>query len=137
GKDVDDILKSIDIPWYKDWTGVPANKQAEAVKHVYDELTGRTMNWELIEDFGVYEGPSPTKDTPGWKAPKRIIIPKLMPAELNQLKKIAPEVLFVPVKDAEEAAKEAADADAVLGFATSEVISKGKNLRWIQTGPLG
>jgi phosphoglycerate dehydrogenase-like enzyme/glyoxylase-like metal-dependent hydrolase (beta-lactamase superfamily II) len=137
GKDVDDILKSLDIPWYKDWAGVPANKQAANVKHVYDELTGRTMNWELIEDFGVYEGPSPTKDTPGWKAPKRIIIPKLMPAELNQLKKIAPDVLFVPVKDAEEAAKEVADADAVLGFATSEVISKGKSLRWIQTGAYG
>lgn len=137
GKDVDDIIKSIDIPWYKEWTGVSANDQLPNIKHVYDELTGRTMDWELIEDFAIFEGPSPTKNTPGWTKPKRIIVPALMPAELNQLKKIAPEVLFVPVKNAEEAAQEVGDADAVLGFASAAIIEKGTKLRWLQLGIAG
>lgn len=137
GKDVDDIIKTINIPWYKEWTGVNAGDQLPNIRHVYDELTGRTMDWELIEDFGIYEGPSPTRDTPGWTKPKRILVPMLMPAQLNQLKKIAPDVLFVPVKNAEEAAKEVEDADAVLGFGSAEIIEKGKKLRWLQLGVAG
>jgi phosphoglycerate dehydrogenase-like enzyme/glyoxylase-like metal-dependent hydrolase (beta-lactamase superfamily II) len=135
GKDLPDIIKSIDMPWYKEWTGTtPAG---DNIKHVYAELTGRIMPWDLVEDFGVYEGPSPTKDTPGWTKPRRIIVPNLMPAPLAELKRIAPEVLFVPVKTAADAAKEAADADAVLGFCTPDIVRAGKKLRWIQVSHAG
>ena len=51
-----------------------ANSRTENVKHVYDELTGRIAPWDLAEDFGIYEGPSPTKDTPGWTKPHRIVV---------------------------------------------------------------
>ncbi len=137
GKDLPDIIMGIDIPWYKDWTGVEANSRKENVEHVYGELTGRVAPADLTEDFGVYEGPSPTKDTPGWAEPKRIVVPDLMPARLGELKRIAPKVLFVPVKDAQEAAKEAAAADAVLGFCTADIVRAGPKLRWIQVGHAG
>jgi len=40
GQEVEDIIKGIDMPWYKEWTGVtPAG---DNVKHVYAELTGRS-----------------------------------------------------------------------------------------------
>src|SRR5262249_13909727 len=105
----------------------------ENVEHVYDELTGRIMPWDLAEDFGVYEGPSPTKNSPGWEAPKKIVVPNLMPARLAELKRVAPEILFVPVKTAAEAAQEAADAAAVLGFCTADIVKAGGDrLRWIQ-----
>jgi phosphoglycerate dehydrogenase-like enzyme/glyoxylase-like metal-dependent hydrolase (beta-lactamase superfamily II) len=133
GKDFKDIEKNIDMPWYKEWTGVAPS--GLNVKHVYDEMTGRIMPWDLVEDFGLYEGPSPTKDSPGWKKPKKIVVPSgLMPSRLAELKGVAPEVLFVPVKNAAEAAEEAADADAVLGFCTPDIIKAGKKLRWIQLG---
>src|SRR5262249_10810947 len=113
GKDFEAISKNIDMPWYKEWTGVtPA---IENIRHVYGELTGQVQPWDLVEDFGIYEGPSPTKDTPGWTNPKRIVVQTLMPSRLAELKAIAPEVFFVPVKTAAEAAKEADNADAVLG----------------------
>jgi phosphoglycerate dehydrogenase-like enzyme/glyoxylase-like metal-dependent hydrolase (beta-lactamase superfamily II) len=132
GKDLDDIIKSINMPWYKEWTGTtPA---VDNIKHVYAELTGRIQPWDLVEDFGVLEGPSPNKDTPGWKAPRRIVVPNLMPARLAELKRIAPEVLFIRVKTAADAVREVAEADAVLGFCTPEIVSAGKNLRWIQVG---
>src|SRR5262249_21421701 len=58
-------------------------------------------------------------------------------ARLDELKRIAPDVLFVPVKTANEAAKEAADSDAVLGFCTAEIVAAGNTLRWIQIGHAG
>jgi phosphoglycerate dehydrogenase-like enzyme/glyoxylase-like metal-dependent hydrolase (beta-lactamase superfamily II) len=135
GKDFEAISKSIDMPWYKEWTGVtPAMAN---IKHVYAELTGQVQPWDLVEDFGIYEGPSPTKDTPGWTKPKRIVVPNLMPSRLAELKVIAPEVFFVPVKTAAEAAKEADNADAVLGFCTPDIVKAGKKLRWIQVGHAG
>src|SRR5262249_53773974 len=98
----EEIRKNLGMAWYKEWAGVePA---VDNVKHVYDELTGRVIPWYLLEDFGIYEGPSPTKDSPGWTKPKRIVIPSgLSPALLEDLKLIAPEVEFVPARDADEA----------------------------------
>lgn len=136
-KDFADILKGLDMPWHKEWTGIEANTRGPETRHVYDELTGRVTPADLIEDFGIYEGPSPTKETAGWAKPKKIVVPALMPARLRDLKLIAPDVLFVPVKDAVEAAQEAAGADAVLGFCTAEIIRANPKLRWIQVGSAG
>jgi phosphoglycerate dehydrogenase-like enzyme len=94
------------------------------------------MPWDLIEDFGIYEGPSPTKKDKGWAAPKKIVVPAVMPAKLAELKRVAPEVFFIPVKSAEEAAKEAVGADAVLGYCSAD-IARAKSVRWIQIGHAG
>jgi hypothetical protein len=136
GKEFEDILKSIDMPWHKEWTGIEASARSAEARHVFDEWTGRTMPWDLIEDFGIYEGPSPTKADKSWTAPKKIIVPAVMPARLADLKRIAPEVFFIPVKSAIEAAKEAVGADAVLGYCSGE-IAQSKSLRWIQIGHAG
>src|SRR5438132_1885248 len=134
-KNLDDIIAGIDMPWYKEWTGVtPAG---DNVKHVYNELTGRITPWDLTEYYGVTEGPSPTKDTPGWAEPKRIVVPNLMPARLAELKRVAPKVEFVPVKTVEDAVKAAEDAEAVVGFCAAEIVKAGKNLRWIQVSHVG
>jgi phosphoglycerate dehydrogenase-like enzyme/glyoxylase-like metal-dependent hydrolase (beta-lactamase superfamily II) len=136
GKTFDDIRKGIDLPWYKEWTTVPPT--AANVQFVYDEMTGRVAPWDLTEEYGITEGPSPTKETPGWTAPKRIVVPNVAPADLAMLKRVAPAVEFVPVKDAEAAAREAADADAVIGFSSPEIVKAGgKRLRWIQSGHAG
>lgn len=133
-KGIEDIAQGIAMPWYKEWTGVEAKSRKENIQHVYAELTGRVQAWDLLRDPFVREGPSPTKATPGWTAPRRIVVPALMRARLAELKRIAPEVEFVPVKTAAEAAKAVADADAVLGFCTPEVVRAGPKLRWVQAG---
>jgi cyclase len=137
GKDFDDVVASMDMPWQKEWTGLDIKERKDNIRHVFDEFTGRVAPWDLFEDFGLYEGPSPTKSTAGWKAPKRIVVPDLMPARLLELKRIAPDVLFIPVRTAAEAAKEAADAEAVVGFASADIARAGKNLRWIQVAHAG
>jgi cyclase len=136
GKTFNDIRKGIDLPWYKEWTTVAPT--ADNIKYAYDEMTGRVAPWDLTEEYGVTEGPSPTKEAPGWTAPKRIVVPNVAPADLAQLKRVAPDVEFVPVKDAAAAAREAADADAVIGFSSPEIVrAGGKRLRWIQSGHAG
>jgi phosphoglycerate dehydrogenase-like enzyme/glyoxylase-like metal-dependent hydrolase (beta-lactamase superfamily II) len=139
GLELDDIIKNIDMPWYKEWTGVEAKNNGDNIKHVYAELTGRIMPFDLTEDFGIYEGPSPTKDTPGWTKPRRIVVPNLMPAKLAELKRVAPEIEFIPVKTPEDAVKAVEDADAVLFDENfpAEVIRAGKKLRWIGLGHTG
>lgn len=135
-QDFNEIFKNIDFPWYKEWTTVkpsPAN-----VEHVYNELTGRIKPWDLEEDLGIVEsGPSPTKDTPGWTKPRRIVMPDVMPARLAELKRVAPEIEFIPVKNAADAAKNVEDADAVIGFCSADIVKAGKKLRWIQTAHAG
>lgn len=137
GKDFDDVVASIDMPWQKAWTGVDIKDRKDNIQHVFDEFTGRVPPSDLFEEFGLYEGPSPTKATAGWKAPKKIIVPELMPARLLELKRIAPNVFFIPVRTAADAAKEAGDADAVVGFASADIAKAGKNLRWIQVAHAG
>jgi phosphoglycerate dehydrogenase-like enzyme/glyoxylase-like metal-dependent hydrolase (beta-lactamase superfamily II) len=134
-KSLADIRQSIDMPWYKEWTTV--SPSPENVGHVYAELTGRITPWDLVEEFGVEEGPSPTKDSAGWTKPRRIVVPNLMPARLAELKRVAPDVEFVPVHNVEEAAKVVEDADAVLGFNSPDLLKAGKKLRWIQLAYVG
>lgn len=41
GKALDDIKKDVDLPFYKEWTGVDAKTNVENIEHVYGELTGK------------------------------------------------------------------------------------------------
>jgi cyclase len=40
-KSLADITASLDMPWYKDWTGKEAREIKDNIKHVYDELNGK------------------------------------------------------------------------------------------------
>ena len=42
GKSLDEIKKTIDLPWYREWTGVSVRERAENIEHVYKELTEKT-----------------------------------------------------------------------------------------------
>ena len=41
GKSLEEIKKSINLPWYKEWTGVDVKTREENIEHVYGELTGK------------------------------------------------------------------------------------------------
>jgi glyoxylase-like metal-dependent hydrolase (beta-lactamase superfamily II) len=40
-KPLADIAAGLDLPWYKEWTGVAAKDNKDNVKHVYDEMMGK------------------------------------------------------------------------------------------------
>lgn len=136
GREFEDILKNIDMPWYKEWTGLEAATRSADARHVFDEMTGRLPPLDLLEDFGLREGPSPTKSDKGWTPPRKIVVPDLARAQLLELKRIAPEVYFIPVKSVSDAAREAAGAEAVVGYCSAE-IARAKSVRWIQIGQAG
>jgi phosphoglycerate dehydrogenase-like enzyme len=48
------------------------------------------------------------------------------------MKRAAPEIEFLPARTPEQAARLAGDAEAVVGFATPEVVKSSKKLRWVQ-----
>jgi phosphoglycerate dehydrogenase-like enzyme/glyoxylase-like metal-dependent hydrolase (beta-lactamase superfamily II) len=133
---LDDIIKNLELPWYQEWTGVqPAG---DNIKHVYAELTGGVIQWDLTEELGLVEGPSLKEHYPEWHKPKRIVVASgLMPGRLEELKRIAPEVEFVPAKTPEDAATLAGEADAVIGYCTPEVLRAGKKFLWVQAGAAG
>jgi hypothetical protein len=41
GTSLADIKKTIDFPWYKDWTGVAVSSRTENIEFVYRELGGK------------------------------------------------------------------------------------------------
>jgi glyoxylase-like metal-dependent hydrolase (beta-lactamase superfamily II) len=41
GKSLEEIKKSLNLPFYKEWAGVEVQKQTENIEHVYGELTGK------------------------------------------------------------------------------------------------
>ena len=40
-KSLDEIIASIEMPWYKEWTGKEAREIKDNIKHVYEELSGK------------------------------------------------------------------------------------------------
>ena len=43
GKSLDDIKKDVDLPWYKEWTGVDVKERVENLEHVHGELTANKV----------------------------------------------------------------------------------------------
>ncbi len=86
----------------------------------------------LIAELGLKESSRPVRELPGWRAPSRIVVLGSNPERLAWLNAAVPGIELVGARNAEEAAREARDADAVIGFCTSAVLEGGNRIRWIQ-----
>jgi len=86
----------------------------------------------LIAELGLPESATAVSERPGWAAPRKVVIPAADAARLAWMQEAAPGVALLPARDRAEAARLAADADAVIGFCTPEVLASGSRIRWIQ-----
>jgi phosphoglycerate dehydrogenase-like enzyme len=97
---------------------------------------------ELIHELALPENPTALRDLPGWRAPKRIVVATGNPngtsarQQLDPLIGAAPGVEIVAVASAEELAKQAGDADAIVGGDDTVcdprvLAASGKRLRWV------
>ena len=62
GKKLEDVVASIDMPWYKEWTGKDAKRNKDNVEHVFKELSGQIDHERLGRLPGVawpYAAPPP------------------------------------------------------------------------------
>ncbi len=86
----------------------------------------------LVADLGLKESATALSERPGWRAPRRVVLPAAAAGRLAWLQEAAPGVTLAVAKDRDEAAALAKDADGVIGFCTPEVLAGGAQLRWIQ-----
>ncbi len=129
GKTVADLVESIQIPEkVKRYVGSMYSAQITKIR---SEMLGLEMPREL-ESLGLVEGP-PTKGD-GWTQPKKIVYAG-EPANLPELQQAAPQgVSIVQAPASQEALlREVADADAVIGRISADVIKAGKSLRWVHS----
>lgn len=85
----------------------------------------------LIEDAGLDEGTVAMRDFPGWRAPRKLVITEF--AGLTaELRAEFPDLDIVGADSDAEARAEVADADALIGFCSDEVLEAGDRLVWVQ-----
>jgi phosphoglycerate dehydrogenase-like enzyme len=87
----------------------------------------------LARELGLVESSVASRDRPGWRRPRKVLVWTVMPQLAEQLRKIAPDVEVVSVRNDEEAVASAAGADVVFGLCSSELLAAGREIRWLQS----
>jgi phosphoglycerate dehydrogenase-like enzyme len=86
----------------------------------------------LVKRYGLEESKVPVRERAGWAPPRKVLIWNRTPQLLSTLQSAAPGVELIPATNQAEAVKLAADADAVIGFCSEEVLEAGPRIRWVQ-----
>lgn len=86
----------------------------------------------LVARLGLQEAPEPVSERPGWRAPRKVLVPPVDADRLAWLQQAAPGVELVPVGSLEEAVAAAPHADAVIGMCDAGVIAAGPGIGWVQ-----
>jgi cyclase len=55
---LDEITRTVDLSWYKDWTGKAAKENKDNISHVYDEMQGKIDHSKLGYDRNPHFTPS-------------------------------------------------------------------------------
>ncbi len=137
GRDAAAIAAGLDLPWYREWTGVAAADRGENVVHVFDELTGRITPPMLTEDLGLSAGPSPSRADAGFSAPRRVVAVGVDASEAVWLQRAAPTLEVVAAANAKEALPLLSNADGLIGACSAELLDAAPQLRWVQVGSAG
>jgi len=132
-----DVVASFAAPWFDEWRRSDRGAAETAVRAVVDEIAGIRPPWQLIEERGLREGPSPTRDEEGWTRPHKVLWLNSWPDRLPLLAQVAPGVEIIAANTLEEAMDRVSDADAVIGAATPELLQAGAKIRWVQVGSAG
>lgn len=91
---------------------------------------------QLIEETGVEAGTVALRDVPGWRKPKKIVVRDVGPS-VDDYQRVLPGVEIVIVSSAVDAAKNAAGADAIIGWCTNDAVSAAKDAVWVQVFSAG
>ena len=92
---------------------------------------------QLIADFGLEVSSVPSRDLPGWRPPRRVIVRRGDPERLAALRAVAPGTEIVSAATEAEAIEKAAGTDVLIGFCSSPVLAAAPEVRWIQAFSAG
>jgi phosphoglycerate dehydrogenase-like enzyme len=91
----------------------------------------------MIEELGLRESDTPSRELPGWSKPEKVVIRTLSPGRMAALQAVAPGVEIVLVETLEQAEAEAADAQVIIGFCEEDLLAKASALHWLQVYSAG
>lgn len=91
----------------------------------------------LIEELGLKASSVASRDLPGWKVPRRVVVSRSNPELIKQLQAVAPGVEVLSAAEGEELARQLAKAEAIIGLCNVEALAAAPSLRWIQTWGVG
>lgn len=137
GRTAVQIAEALSLPWFTDWYRQDSNAAISAVEAMVVEVGGLRAPWELIERRGLREGESWVEEDVRLSRPRKVLWRDFWPDRLPLLALVAPGVEIVPFSSIEDALREVADADALIGTATRELLAAGTKLRWVQVGSAG
>ncbi len=137
GRSAQDAAAGFSATWFENWREADSEGALQAFDTVFGEMAGLRPPWELIEERGLRPGASPTAEDEGWTKPRKVLWRNTWPDRLPLLAQVAPGVEIVPFKNNAEAMEQVADADAIIGTATAELLASGARLRWVQVGSAG
>ena len=86
----------------------------------------------LVKRYGLEESKVPVRERAGWTPPRKVLVWNRAPQVLPTLQSAAPGVELIPAANQAEAVRLVADADAVIGFCSEEVLAAGPRVRWVQ-----
>jgi phosphoglycerate dehydrogenase-like enzyme len=89
----------------------------------------------LIAELGIEASPIASRDLPGWRVPRRVVVSRATPELLQRLQAVAPGVELVPAATATP--EQLADAQAVIGLCDAATLAAAPELHWIQTWQVG
>jgi len=92
---------------------------------------------ELVKRLGLVESPTPVRELPGWRKPRKVLVWNLEPEVVPRLQAAAPGVELLLARDMVEAVTLASQADASLGFCSADLLAAGPDIRWIQAYSAG
>ena len=84
----------------------------------------------VIQRYSLEESEAPARERAGWHKPKRILVGGTAVSLIPTLKAAAPDVEFMAARP-NDAAKQAANVDALFGICAPDVIAAGKSIQWI------
>jgi phosphoglycerate dehydrogenase-like enzyme len=91
----------------------------------------------MVDELGLVEADLPVRGLEGWTVPKKVVVRVDKPERLPEMQAVAPGVEVVAVSSAAEAALEVANAQALIGFCSEELVSAAPELFWVQVYSAG
>lgn len=91
----------------------------------------------LIEDLGLQPSAVASRDLPGWRAPRRIVVAHADAGQLRQLQNLVPDAEVLAAADGAALAEQLASADVVIGPCNAATLDAAKALHWMQALSVG
>lgn len=91
----------------------------------------------LIRELGLTQSAVASRELPGWKSPKRVVVVTDKPGALQRLQAAAPGIEVVAAASGDALDRQLAGADGLIGRCNPTLLAAAKSLQWLQTWSVG